>query len=201
MKSTLRARRPRAPRPARAPAVPLIRTAEELFCLPDDGFRYELVAGELIQRTPSGAQHGDFSSFMAHRLRAFVDPRGLGRVSGAETGFILRRDPDTVRAPDAAFIRKERVPPGGPPKTFWPFAPDLAVEVVSPNDPASPLLRKVRDYLRAGTRLVWVIDPDVRTVTVYKSPRVARVLEIGDVLTGEPVLPGFRLPLAELFAS
>jgi len=197
---TLRARRLRAPRPARARAVPLVRTAEELFRLPDDGFRYELVEGELIQMTLRGAQRGELASLTAYRLRNFVDPRGLGSVSGAKTGFLIRRDPDTVRAPDAAFIRKERVPPGGAPKGYWPFAPDLAVEVVSPNDPASPLLRKVREYLGAGTRLVWVIDPEVRAVTVYKSPRVARVLEAGDVLTGEPVLPGFRLPLAELFA-
>jgi Uma2 family endonuclease len=109
------------------------------------------------------------------------------------------RGPDLVRAPDVGLVRRSRIPPGGPPDGFWPLAPDLAVEVLSPGDSASNVHRKVREYLRHGTRLVWIVDPANRTVTVHRRRQSARVLEAGEVLSGERVVPGFRCPVAAIF--
>ena len=108
-------------------------TAEELFELPEDGYRYELVDGDLVRMTPAGAEHGVVTARVGYVLQEYAEEHG-GVCCGAETGFILRRMPDIVRAPDAAFVSDERVPESGIPKSFWPFAPDLAVEVPSPND-------------------------------------------------------------------
>lgn len=110
-----------------------LMTAEELFELQDDGYCYELVDGDLVRMTPSGGEHGAVTACFSQVLRDYVETHG-GVCCGAETGFILRRTPDVVRAPDAAFVSGERVPKDGIPKSFWPFAPDLAVEVPSPND-------------------------------------------------------------------
>jgi len=176
-------------------------TAEELLRIPDDDHRYELVDGVLICMTPAGARHGDMASAIDELLRRHVRSRRLGCVSAAETGYILKRAPDLVRAPDVGFVRRTRVPRGGPPEGFWPFAPDLAVEVLSPDDRASAVQEKVRDYLRHGTRQVWVVDPAHRTVTVHEPAGRSRVLEEGDTLTGGRILPGFRCRVADLFAT
>jgi Uma2 family endonuclease len=132
-------------------------------------------------------------------LRPVIKAHGVGIGAGAETGFLIRRNPDTVRAPDCAFIRKERIPANGIPKKFWPFAPDLAVEVLSPSDSASDVFEKIDEWLDAGTRLVWLVDPDKKTVTVHAAKRPAIKLRLGDTLEGEDVLPGFKLPVADIF--
>ena len=129
-------------------------TAEELLRLPGTGYRYELVKGELIKMPPAGAEHGGVSIKIASRLNVYVEAHKLGAVFAAETGFWLRRDPDTVRAPDAAFLTQERLSEGRLPKGYFEGAPDLVVEVVSPNDTASEVQAKVEDWLRAGARLV-----------------------------------------------
>ena len=153
-------------------------TAEELFELQDDGYCYELVDGDLVRMTPSGGEHGAVTACVSQVLREYVETHG-GVCCGAETGFILRRTPDVVRAPDAAFVSRGRVPKDGIPKSFWPFAPDLAVEVPSPNDRFSDVHLKIAEYFAAGTRLVWIVEPATRRVHVHRSPHDVQVVEGG----------------------
>lgn len=174
-------------------------TAEELFELPDDGYRYELVDGDLLRMTPAGGEHGVVTARVGHVLQEYVDTHGGGVCCGAETGFILRRTPDVVRAPDAAFVSRERVPKSGIPKSFWPFAPDLAVEVPSPNDRFSDVHLKIAEYFAAGTRLVWIVEPATRRVHVHRSPHDVQVVEEDGELIGDDVLPGFRCAVRRLF--
>ena len=147
-------------------------TAEELLRLPENGKRYELVGGELREMVPAGARHGDVAMTLGILLGQHVRAERLGRVLAAETGFRISRDPDTVRAPDVSFVSRERVPPGGPPDGYWELAPDLAVEVVSPNDTAAEVQSKAQMWLESGVRLVWVVYPDTRSVVVHKSLKV-----------------------------
>jgi Uma2 family endonuclease len=174
-------------------------TADELFKLPDDGFRYELVRGEIRRMPPAGSEHGAVIMHLGGPLYQFVKGHDLGVVFGAETGFKIASDPDTVRAPDLAFVRRERIPEGGIPKQFWPGAPDLAVEVISPSDTYTEVEEKVNDWLAAGTRLVLVLNPRTRTATVYTSLTDVMRLTESDVLDGGAVLPGFTCRVAELF--
>ena len=176
-------------------------TAEELFGLPDDGLRHELVEGELRSVTPAGFEHGDLAGEVFFHVKAFVRERALGAVLAAETGFVLRRGPDTVRAPDVAFVRADRVPPRGQRRRFAELAPDLVAEVVSPTDRAAEVNGKVAQWLDAGVRLVWVVDPETRVVVVHEPGGVAHLLRDGDELDGGEALPGFRLALAELFGA
>jgi Uma2 family endonuclease len=174
-------------------------TASELFGMPDDGFRYELVKGELRKMSPSGSEHGATIVNITVLLAQDVRARKLGVCFGAETGFKLASDPDTVRAPDVAFIRSERIPETGLPKKFWPGAPDLAVEVLSPGDTRREVDEKVEDWLEAGVLAVWVINPKQRVVTVYRSVKDATRLSEGDELDGGDVVPGFRCKVSEIF--
>ena len=179
--------------------TPTLATADELFAMPDDGFRYELVKGELRRMPPAGSEHGAVSVNIAVVIAVFVKAHSLGVVFGAETGFKIASDPDTVRAPDLAFVRRERIPAEGIPREFWPGAPDLAVEVISPSDIYTEVEEKVHDWLDAGTRMVLVLNPRRRTVTVYTSQtNVARLTE-ADTLDGGEVLPGLTCRVAELF--
>ena len=122
-------------------------------------------------------------------------PEDLGKIVAAETGFVLVRDPDTVRGSDIAFIHKDRIPAAGLPKKFIPFAPDVAVEVVSPNDTMDEVEEKVAEWLAAGTKLVWVVLPKRRVIKVYRSSTDVTILTDKDELDGGEVMPGFRLPL------
>ncbi|WP_207955791.1 Uma2 family endonuclease [Rubrobacter marinus] len=177
-------------------------TAEELLRMPDDGSRYELVEGKLRKMAPAGDAHGYLALRIASRLERHVDANGLGRTYAAETGFKLSSDPDTVRAPDAAFVGRERVEKAGRVRGYWPGAPDLVVEVVSPNDTHSEVIGKALAWLAAGSRMVLVVDPDKFTVTVYRSRDEIRVLtaDAGDTIDGADVVPGWTLPVGELFA-
>jgi Uma2 family endonuclease len=175
-----------------------ITTADQLFQAPGLG-RAELVRGELIMMTPAGYRHGKIVSRLNSRLHVYVEQEALGEVMGAETGFVIAQAPDTVRAPDVAFVYRDRVP-STPPVGYFHGAPDLAVEILSPNDRASEVLAKVHDWLDAGCRAVWVVDPETRTVTVYRNRSQIYVLGVSEQLSGEDVVPGFTLPVAEIFA-
>jgi Uma2 family endonuclease len=174
-----------------------ITTAEQLFQATDLG-RCQLVRGELVMMSPAGSRHGAIAAELAALLRDFVKPRGLGVVMGAETGFQVSRDPDTVLAPDVAFVRADRIR-GGLPAGFFPGAPDLAVEVLSPGDRASEVIAKVENWLGAGSLVVWVVEPKLLTITVYRSGREAAVFNPTDTLDGGDLLPGFHASVAEIF--
>jgi Uma2 family endonuclease len=180
-------------------ATTQLTTAEELLAMPDDGFRYELVEGELKRMSPAGHNHGRIGMRLAIPLGKFVADHNLGEVYAAETGFKLKTDPDTVRAPDVSFIRRERVVEVGETEGFWPGAPDLAVEVNSPGDRIGEVEEKVQEWLNAGARLVWVVSPKLRVVTVYRSLTDIVTLTEKDTLDGGEVVPGFQFPVAGLF--
>jgi Uma2 family endonuclease len=177
----------------------LLITAEELSSLPDDGYRYELVRGELRKMPPAGGDHGSTAMNIAGPLHQYIRSHKLGQVFAAETGFVLGRNPDTVRAPDVAFVRRERIEAVGKVSGYWPGAPDLAVEVISPGDLYTEVAEKVADWLAAGTALVWVVDPRRRTVTIHAGTTQMRTLSIEDTLDGEPVVPGWRLDVVDIF--
>jgi len=168
--------------------------------MPDDGSRYELIRGEVKKMTPAGGKHGAIVVNLTLPLGSFVKSRQLGVVFGAETGFKILSNPDTVRAPDIAFIRTDRIPSSGIPDSFWEGAPDLAVEVLSPRDTIRDVEEKVADWLSAGVKLVWVIDPKQRVVHVHRPGSKSLTLTERDVLDGKGVVPGFRCGIAEILA-
>lgn len=176
---------------------PALLTADDLARLQPPNKRSELVRGVLIVREPAGFRHGDVAMNVAIAIGQFVRANHLGRVLAAETGFKIFTDPDTVRAPDVAFVRNDRITDPVP-HGFAPFAPDLAVEVLSPDDRPGDVLEKVADWLTAGTRLVWVVDPDRRLAAVYRMDGSLSLIGEDDALNGEDVLPGFRCPLSEV---
>jgi Uma2 family endonuclease len=174
-------------------------TADELFQMPDDGFRYELVKGELRKMSPAGTEHGAIIFNLSILIGQYLKANNLGQGFGAETGFKIASDPDTVRAADIAFVRSERIPGTGIPKNFWQIAPDLAVEVLSPGDTFDEVYGKVEDWLAAGTRAVWIVSPKRRNVTVYHSLADVKTYSENDELKGGDVVPGFRCKVAEIF--
>ncbi|MDQ2854693.1 MAG: Uma2 family endonuclease [Acidobacteriota bacterium] len=174
-------------------------TADELFAMPDDGFRYELVEGELIRMAPAGAEHGKVTVKITVPLFTHVAANDLGTVYAAETGFKLHSDPDTVRAPDVAFVSKARGELAGSISGYWVGAPDLAIEVVSPGDTVREVEEKVREWLEAGARMVLVVSPRLRTIMVYRSLTDIVVLTEKDTLDGDDVVPGFRLAVVDVF--
>ena len=175
-------------------------TADELLMMPDDGFRYELVKGELKRMPPTGREHGSVTMALAAPLHTYVKLNRLGQVYAAETGFKLESDPDTVRAPDIAFVRAERIQSAGRVQGYGEGAPDLAVEVLSPGNTKREMAEKVEEYFAAGARSVWVINPKLKTVTVYRSLTEIITLTEKDTLDGGAVVPGFQIPVAEIFA-
>jgi len=170
-------------------------TAEELLHLNLPNRRTELVRGVLVVREPAGYQHGEVAARLLVAIANHVDAHNLGRVFAAETGFTLARKPDTVRAPDVAFIRTARLPDPAP-RGFAELAPDLAVEVLSPDDRPGEVLAKIADWLTAGARLVWIVDPVRATARVYRADGTESILAERDILHGEDVLPGFELALS-----
>jgi Uma2 family endonuclease len=167
--------------------------------MPDDGYRYELVKGELIQMSPTGDEHGQVTMELATILHQFVKKHNLGRVYAAETGFKLESGPDTVRAPDVAFVSRERVEATGTLTGYRSGAPDLVVEVLSPSDRIGKVEAKVKQWLETGARMVWVVSPKLHTVTVYRSLTDIVTLTEKDNLDGGDVVPGFQIKVAEIF--
>jgi Uma2 family endonuclease len=180
------------------PTVPTVLTAEELFYLNLPDKQTELVRGRLIVREPPGYRHGLVTFAVAARIGEFVRANNLGVVVAAETGFKLFSNPDTVRAADAAFLRLDRAP-NPPPSGYLSLAPDLAVEVVSPSDRTGEIQAKVSDWLSAGSRLVWLIDPGRKRAIVYREDSSVDLLADQDALNGEDVLPGFACSLADVW--
>lgn len=182
-------------------AINQLVTADELLLMPYDGYRYELVAGELKRMSPAGPKHGWIALNLGGIIRKFVKQHRLGRAYGADTGFTLQRNPDTVMAPDAAFVRQARVEDGENERGYFDGPPDLAVEVVSPNDSKREVSEKVSAWLSFGTEEVWVVSPTSRSVTVYRSISDPIVYAESDVLSGGHVLPGFEIAVSEIFAE
>jgi Uma2 family endonuclease len=172
-------------------------TAEDLMANPVPNKCTELVAGHMLVREPPGYRHGDVAARLLLAIGTHVLTHKLGRVLASETGFTLFRNPDTVRAPDVAFIRTERVPATS--LVGYPeFAPDLAVEVLSPSDRPGKVLAKVGDWLDAGSRLVWIVDPERRVARVYRPDGAVLTLSDAQSLSGEDVLPALTIPLSQL---
>jgi Uma2 family endonuclease len=176
-----------------------LMTAEELFFMGSASSGYELVKGELKKMSPTGGEHGAVVVNLTVPLGHHVKANKLGIVFGAETGFKLATNPDTVRAPDIAFVRRERIPAEGRPKSYWIGPPDLAVEVLSPGDAAQEVEEKVHQYLESGSLMVWVVNPKHQTVTVYRSLTDIKILTAADTLEGQDVVEGFRCSVAEIF--
>ena len=179
-------------------AVKTLLTTDDLLQMSTMG-RAELIRGELVKMTPSGGEHGISTVTIGSLLLNFVKPRNLGRVFGAETGIIISRDPDTVRAADVAYMSNERLAQVEDLTKFLDVAPDLVVEVVSPTDRWSEVEEKVAEYLGIGVRLVWVLNPRARSVHIYRPSGEVRRIGEGDTLDGEDVLPGFAVAVKELF--
>jgi Uma2 family endonuclease len=175
-------------------------TAEEFELLPDDGKRYELIDGELREKAPTVNWHGEVESNLVIRLGGHAQAHGLGRVSCGEILYIVRRNPDRVRAADIAFIRQERVPPLEARQHIMEVIPDLVVEILSKSDTIEEISDKIDDWLHAGVQMLWVVDPFRRTVTIYQPGRDPSLLGEHGTLEGDPVVPGFRCPVAEMFA-
>ena len=174
-------------------------TAEELLLMPERECRYELVRGELIRKPFLEHLIGFYTANIGAELAVFVDANRLGRAYSPNAGFLLERDPDTVFAPSASFMRKERVEAVGDTDGYFPGAPDFAAEVISPSDRYSDVAEKVQEWLKAGTRMVAVVNPRDRTVSVHTTDTVATLNE-DDTLDGGEVVPGWRLPVADIFA-
>ncbi|MGI8919598.1 MAG: Uma2 family endonuclease [Pyrinomonadaceae bacterium] len=174
-----------------------LMTADELMKLPSGRFRYELVKGELLTMSPAGEQHGAVSLNLALELGMYVKANKLGIVYAAETGFKLESNPDTVLAPDVAFIARERV--GQISKKYREGAPDLAVEVISPGERQAKIEKKVGQWLQLGARVVWIVNPQTVTVTVYRDDGDTKILSGSDQLTGDDVVPGFKILVSQIF--
>ena len=181
-------------------ATTKVMTAQDLLEMPDDGRRYELVKGELREVSPSGWEASFVGAQIVAAIGPFVKRHGLGAVTMADGGYRFEVEPDTVRAPDMAFVRAERLPTRAELVGYADVAPDLAVEVVSPNDTRREVAEKVAYYLAQGVPLVWTVWPGSLSVEAHRPGQAPKTFRVGDVLTAEDILPGFRLPVADIFA-
>jgi len=176
-----------------------LMTAEELMQLPDDGFRYELINGELEKMPPPGHPHGRIAFRLSLLLGQFILDNGLGEAFAPETGFQLTRNPDTVLAPDFAFVTNERFAEGSKAEGYWPGTPELAVEVLSPSDRPGRVKKKILQWLSFGTKQVWIVDPKHSTVTIHRSESDSTTFSGSDYLEVQDLLPGLRLSLDRIF--
>ncbi|MFI5272105.1 MAG: Uma2 family endonuclease [Ktedonobacterales bacterium] len=183
-------------------AVPKYQTltAEDFAALPREGLRLELIQGEIFAMPPASGGHGKASMRLGGLLFQYVMAHDLGEIYAAETGFLVERNPDTVRAPDVAFICKDRLPPAAS-DSYWVLViPDLVAEVVSSTDRPKDIGEKVAMWLTAGVRMVVVVRPPERLVEVYRATgNQTLLLRDGDTLTGDDVVPGFAAPVARIF--
>jgi Uma2 family endonuclease len=194
-----------APWAEAVPDAPPSMTSADLLRLPDDARGYELVEGRLVRMPPTGWEHSEVTSELHVAMRTYAKTHQLGSVVTGEPGFLISQpgEPETVLAPDIAFVRAERLPaPGSPERRgFLPLVPDMVVEVVSPSQYAPEVAEKAQRWLAAGVRLVWVIWPNSRHVDVWQpgSDTPVKTLGVADTLSGQDVAPGFELAVARLF--
>lgn len=179
--------------------VEMIMTVREFLAANLPEGKSELVRGEVRMTPPPGASHGRAATNLVVLLSIYVRQHELGMVFGESAGYELVRFPHTVRAPDASFVRADRLPPGGVRPGLFRFAPDLAIEVLSPSARASELEEKLHDYTVAGTALIWIADPVRRTIMTISADAPVRWLSEGDTLDGGTVVPGFSCPVADVF--
>ncbi len=174
-------------------------TEAELMALPDDGRKYELVEGEIVVSN-AGIEHEFIGAGLINSLFSFVRKHKLGIVCGSSAGYWMKSG--NLRSPDVSFIAKERLQGlKYAPKKFFQRAPDLVVEILSPSDAVDGLHEKIVEYFESGARLIWVLNPEEQTILVYHSPQPDLLLRTGDSISGEDVIPGFSMPLSELFAE
>jgi Uma2 family endonuclease len=176
-------------------------TAAELEAAGSEFDRFELVRGELREVAAAGARHGKIANDLGAELRSAVKLQGIGVVFGAETGFVVAREPDTVLVPDVSFVSRARLTQIVNRDSYVPFAPDLAVEIESPTNRSGEMMEKIGLYFDGGSRLVWLVRPRHQTVTVFRPSEPEVVLRDGDTLDGGDLIPGFSLPLTELFSD
>ena len=188
------------PRPIVPAAQQNLLTADDLAKQPENGTRYELVKGVLLKMPPAGFEHGICAAEIGSRLNVHVKTHKLGYVCGAETGFRIAQNPDTVRAPDAAFVCQASVERQGIVRGYWEGAPDLVVEVISPGDTYAEVAEKVEEWLTAGCRMVWVINPRRETIEVYRSNDDFTVLHGTATLDGGDIVEGFQCQVQDIFA-
>ena len=174
-------------------------TAEAMFATSSTLGRAELLDGELIRMSPAGFEHGSIALKLAWPIARYVEEHQLGIVCAAETGFLLKRNPDTVRAPDLAFVSQARVDRVGPVKGYWPGCPDLVAEVVSPHDIDSEVQEKALAWIEAGCRIVWIVDPKLKHVTEYRSETTIRVFTVKDRLAASDVFGDWFIEIGKLF--
>ena len=174
-------------------------TADDLLELHSKGVKGELIRGVFCETVSTGIEHGEIAANFAGEIRAFIRPQRLGRVFTSDSGIRLERGPDTVREPDVGFISAERLPLGTRITGYSEVVPDLVVEIVSPSDTVREMYDRACMWLCHGVKLVWVADPDTRTVGVYRQDGPVITMAEDDVLDGAPVLPGFTLPVREVF--
>ena len=174
-------------------------TADDLHHLSSQGFRGELLRGVLCETMPAGVRHGKTVIRLSFRLEAFVEPRQMGTILASDVGFLLERDPDTVREPDVAFISTRRLPLDQDVPGYFHGPPDLAVEIASPSDSPRQLFDKARMWISFGVPLVWTVDPEARTLDVHQPSQPLIRLSTDDTLDGGQVLPGFTCTVAALF--
>ena len=175
-----------------------LTTVEQLERMGPDA-RYELVRGGLVRMTPTGGKPSEIGIWIGAQLLLHVRPRGLGRVYGADGGFVVAHDPDTLLVPDVGFVRMDRLPSEAEQERFLRLVPDLVVEVVSATDRPGNVDAKAAMYVEAGARLVWVVEPRRRVVRVYRPGEPVVELGEGQVLDGGDVVPGFRLAVEDVF--
>ena len=176
-----------------------LMTAEELLELPRGQHRYELINGELKTMSPSGHNHGRIGAQLSAILWGFVTDHEMGDVYGAETGFILTSNPDTVLAPDIAFINEQRAREFRGTAGYWPGPPDLAIEVLSPDDTSPKTTKNVNQWLGYGAKQVWIVDAKHETVTTHRSLREATTFASGETVEADDLLPGFKVAVADIF--
>ena len=175
-------------------------TADDLLELYGKGVKGELIRGAFCETVSASGKHGEIAGNFIIGLGVFVKPRKLGRIFGSDAGVRLERNPDTVREPDVGFISAAKMPPEMEANSYYEVVPDLVVEIVSPGDTRREVFDKAQMWLRFGVSLVWVADPETRTVDVYCLDAPSITLSESGSLDGAPVLPGFTLPVREVFA-
>ena len=189
-----------ATRPAPKTARELL-TADDLLRLSSGGVRGELIRGALSETMPTGHRHGKIATRLVMRLGAFIEPRRLGTLTASDSGVWLERDPDTVREPDVAFFSAEKIPLDADIPGYAEVAPDIVVEIVSPNDRRAEVNDKALMWLRYGVRLVWVVRPEERLIDVHRDGHPVATLSESESLDGLDVLPGFSCPVREVFGA